>query len=78
MIVLVSFIFAKSSEWRNFTTELNLAGFLSSRASLLNIYIFTVDENRKGPGLSLLGLLFILEYDREYDFMTMKIAVNVR
>lgn len=51
MIVLVSFIFAKSSEWRNFTTELNLAGFLSSRASLLNIYIFTVDENRKGPGI---------------------------
>lgn len=41
MIVLVSFIFAKSSEWRNFTTELNLGGFLSSRASLLNIYIFT-------------------------------------
>lgn len=29
--------------------------------------------------VSLLGLLFIrLEYDREYDFMTMKIAVNVR
>lgn len=26
--------------------------------------------------VSLLGLLFI--YDREYDFMTMKIAVNVR
>lgn len=51
MIVLVSFIFAKSSEWRNFTTELNLAGFLSSRASLLNIYIFTVHENRKGPGI---------------------------
>lgn len=27
-------------------------------------------------GQVLLGLLFI--YDREYDFMTMKIAVNVR
>lgn len=34
MIVLVSFIFLESSEWRKFTTELALAGFLSSRASL--------------------------------------------
>lgn len=73
MIVLVSFIFLESSEWRKFTTELALAGFLSFRASLgVYKYIFTIDENRESI-ITWIVLRTICEY-REYDFMTMKIV----